>query len=38
MDRGHSPNGKEVVVDTSQVVVGTSQESEVAVGCQLIRP
>jgi len=25
MDSGHSPNGAEVVVDTSQVVVGTSR-------------
>jgi len=38
MDRGHSPNGEEVVMDTSQVVVGTSQESGGAVGCQPIRP
>ena len=38
MDRGHSPNGEEVVMDTSQVVVGTSQEDEEAVGCQPIRP
>jgi len=38
MDRGHSPNGEEVVVDTSQVVVGTSEEGELAVGCQPIRP
>jgi len=38
MDRGHGPNGEEVVVDTSQVVVGTSQEGEEAVGCQPIRP
>jgi len=37
-DRGHGPNGEEVVVDTSQVVVGTSQEGEEAVGCQPIRP
>jgi len=28
MDLGHSPNGKEVVMDTSQVVVGTSQKVE----------
>jgi len=32
MDRGHSPNGEEVVVDPRQVVVGTSQESGEAVG------
>jgi len=38
MDRGHSPNGEEVVMDTSQVVVGTSQKGEVAVGCQPIQP
>jgi len=38
MDYGHSPEGEEVVMDTSQVVVGTSQEGEEAVGCQLIRP
>jgi len=38
MDRGHSPNGEEVVVDTSQVVVGTSQKWGVAVGCQPILP
>ena len=38
MDRGHSPNGEEVVMDTSQVVVGTSQKSEEAVWCQPIRP
>ena len=38
MDRGLSPNSEEVVVDTSQVVVGTSQEGEDAVGCQPIRP
>jgi len=37
-DRGHGPNGEEVVVDTSQVVVGTSQKGEEAVGCQPIRP
>jgi len=36
MDRGHSPNGEEVVMDTSQVVVGTSQKSAEAVGCQPI--
>ena len=36
-DCGHSPNGEEVVMDTSQVVVGTSQESGEAVGCQPIR-
>ena len=38
MDRGHSPNGEEVVMYTSQVVVGTSQESGEAVGCQPTRP
>jgi len=37
MDRGQSPNGEEVVMDTSQLVVGTSQEGEEAVGCQPIR-
>ena len=38
MDRGLSPNSEEVVMDTSQVVVGTSQKGEEAVGCQPIRP
>jgi len=38
MDRGYCPNGEEVVMDTSQVVVGTSQKSGEAVGCQPIRP
>jgi len=38
MDRGHSPNGEEVVMDTSQVVVGISQKGGEAVGCQPIRP
>jgi len=38
MDLGHSPNGEAVVMDTSQVVVGTSQESGEAVECQPIRP
>jgi len=39
MDRGlSSPECKEVVVDTSQVVVGTSQKGGEAVGCQPIRP
>jgi len=38
MDRGQSPKGEEVVMDTSQVVVGTSQESGEAVGWQPIRP
>jgi len=38
MDRGQGPNGEEVVVDTSQVVVGTRQEGEEALGCQPIRP
>jgi len=37
-DRGHGPNGEEVVMDTSQVVVGTSQDGEGAVGCKPIRP
>jgi len=37
MDRGLSPNGEEVVMDTSQGVVVTSQKSEEAVGCQPIR-
>jgi len=36
MDLGLSPNGGEVVMDTSQVVVGTSQKGEEAVGCQPI--
>jgi len=31
-DRGHSPNGEEVVMDISQVVVDTSQKDEVVVG------
>jgi len=38
MGRGHSLEGKEVVIDTSQVVVGTSDKGEVAVGCRPIRP
>jgi len=39
MDRGlPSPEGEEVVVDTSQVVVGTSEKCQEAVGCQPIRP
>jgi len=39
MDCGlQSPEGEEVVLDTSQVVVGTSQNGEEAVGCQPIRP
>jgi len=39
MDHGLSrPECKEVVVDTSQVVVGTSQKGGEAVGCQPIRP
>jgi len=37
MDRGHSPHGEEVVVDTSQVVVGTSQKGD-AAGWKPIRP
>ena len=37
-DSGHSPNGEEVVMDTGQVLVGTSQESGEAVGYQPIRP
>ena len=38
MDRGHSPDSEEAVMDTSQVVVGTSQNSKEAVGCQPSRP
>jgi len=38
MDRGHSLKGEEVVMDTRQVVVGTSQKSEEAGECQPIRP
>ena len=39
MDHGlSSAEFKEVVVDTSQVVVGTSQKGGEAVGCQPIRP
>jgi len=38
MDRGHSPNSEEVVMDTRQVVVGTRQRGGEAVGCQPIRP
>jgi len=38
MDPGLSPNSEEVVMNTSQVVVGTSQKGEEAVGCQPIRP
>jgi len=39
MDHGlSSPECREVVVDTSQVVVGTSQNGEEAVGCQPIQP
>jgi len=38
IDRGHSANGEEVVMDTRQVVVGTSQKRGEAVGCQPIRP
>jgi len=38
IDCGHSPNGEEVVMDTSQVVVGTSLKSGEAVGCQPIQP
>jgi len=37
MNRGHSPNDEEVVMDTSPVVVGTSQKSGEAVECQPIR-
>jgi len=37
MDRGHSPNGEEVVM-ASQVVVGTSQKGGEAVGWKPIRP
>jgi len=36
-DRGHGPNSEEVVVDTCQVVVGTRQKGEEAVGYQPIR-
>jgi len=39
MDSGlSSPECKEIVVDTSQVVVGTNQKGGEAVGCQPIRP
>jgi len=38
MDHGHRPNGEEVVMDTSSVVVGISQKSGEAVECQTIRP
>jgi len=38
MGRGHTPNSEEVVMDTSQVVVGTSQKSGEAVGFQAIQP
>ena len=38
MDRGNSPKGQEVVMDTSQVVMGTSQKGKVGVGCQPIQP
>ena len=38
MERGLSPNGDAVFMDSSQVVVGTSQKGEVAVGCQPIQP
>jgi len=39
MHRGlQSLEGEEVVVDTSHVVVGTSQKGEEAVGYQPIRP
>jgi len=38
MDHGQSPNGEEVVMDTSQAVVGTSHEGKEAVGCQPIQP
>jgi len=34
MDCGHSPHSEEVVTHTWQLVVGTSQESGEAVGCQ----
>ena len=37
-DRSHSPNGEAVVMDTSQVVVGTSQKGGQAVGSQTIQP
>jgi len=35
-DHGHSPNSEEVVMDTSQVVVGNGQKRGGAVGCQPI--
>jgi len=38
MAHGHSPKSEEVVMGTSQVVVGTSQKSGEAEGCQPIRP
>jgi len=37
MDHGQSPEGEELVMDTSQVIVGTSERGEEAVGCKLIR-
>jgi len=37
MHGAYSPNGEEVVIDTRQIVLGTSQESQEEVGCQLIR-
>ena len=37
IDCGLSPTGEEVVMDTSQVVVGTCQKGEGALGCQPIR-
>jgi len=37
MDHGQSLEGEEVVMDTSQVVVGTSPKGEEAVGCRPIR-
>ena len=36
--RCHSPNGEEVVMDTSQVVVGTCQKGGESVGCEPIQP
>jgi len=37
MDCGHGLKGKAVVMDTSKVVVGTSQKGQAAVGCQPTR-
>jgi len=38
IDCGQSPNGEEVVMGTSPVVVGTSQKGGEAVGCRPIQP